>query len=155
MTEWVIRFIEEHGYLGVAALMVAENLFPPMPSELIMPFAGFLAARGDLLPRARRRLRRPRHRSSARCRGTSPAARWAAAPHGHIADRFTVPVFPLRGRRGRPVVEVVRRGATPSCSLSADWCRRCARSYPLPAGLARAAVARASSVWTPGSASAL
>ncbi|HYI04702.1 MAG TPA: DedA family protein [Reyranella sp.] len=50
MAEWVIRFIEEHGYLGIAALMVAENLFPPMPSELIMPFAGFLAARGDLRP---------------------------------------------------------------------------------------------------------
>jgi membrane protein DedA with SNARE-associated domain len=30
--------------------MLAENVFPPLPSELIMPFAGFLAARGDLDP---------------------------------------------------------------------------------------------------------
>ncbi len=45
-----MRFIEDHGYLGIALLMLAENLFPPMPSELIMPFAGFLAARGDLRP---------------------------------------------------------------------------------------------------------
>lgn len=48
MAEWVIRFIEENGYLGVVLLMVAENLFPPLPSELIMPFAAFQAARGEL-----------------------------------------------------------------------------------------------------------
>lgn len=48
MAEWVIGFIGQHGYLGIAALMLAENLFPPLPSELIMPFAGFLAAGGKL-----------------------------------------------------------------------------------------------------------
>lgn len=48
MAEWVIDFIGRHGYWGVAALMLAENLFPPFPSELIMPFAGFQAARGEL-----------------------------------------------------------------------------------------------------------
>ncbi|MBC5782565.1 DedA family protein [Ramlibacter sp. USB13] len=48
MAEWVIRFIEAHGYVGIAALMLLENLFPPFPSELIMPFAGFQAARGSL-----------------------------------------------------------------------------------------------------------
>jgi membrane protein DedA with SNARE-associated domain len=48
MADWVIRFIEEYGYLGVALLMVAENIFPPLPSELIMPFAAFEAARGEL-----------------------------------------------------------------------------------------------------------
>jgi membrane protein DedA with SNARE-associated domain len=50
MAEWVIEVIERYGYLGIAALMLAENLFPPLPSELIVPFAGFLAARGDLHP---------------------------------------------------------------------------------------------------------
>lgn len=50
MAEWVMGFIEQHGYFGVAALMLAENLFPPFPSELIMPFAGFLAAGGKLQP---------------------------------------------------------------------------------------------------------
>ncbi|KQW45312.1 MULTISPECIES: DedA family protein [unclassified Roseateles] len=48
MADWVIRFIEEYGYLGVSLLMVAENIFPPLPSELIMPFAAFQAARGEL-----------------------------------------------------------------------------------------------------------
>ncbi len=36
------------GYLGVFLLMLAENIFPPIPSELIMPLAGFAAARGDM-----------------------------------------------------------------------------------------------------------
>jgi membrane protein DedA with SNARE-associated domain len=36
------------GLAGVFLLMVAENLFPPMPSEVIMPLAGFAAARGQM-----------------------------------------------------------------------------------------------------------
>jgi membrane protein DedA with SNARE-associated domain len=48
MSEWVISFIEQHGYLGLMLLMIAENVFPPIPSELIMPFAAFQAARGQL-----------------------------------------------------------------------------------------------------------
>ena len=35
------------GYLGIALLMFLENLFPPIPSELIMPFAGFTASKGN------------------------------------------------------------------------------------------------------------
>jgi membrane protein DedA with SNARE-associated domain len=50
MAEWVIAIIGKWGYFGVALLMLVENLFPPLPSELIMPFAGFLAARGELHP---------------------------------------------------------------------------------------------------------
>ena len=50
MAEWVIDIIGRLGYAGIALLMLAENLFPPLPSELIMPFAGFLAARGELHP---------------------------------------------------------------------------------------------------------
>ncbi|AEG92069.1 DedA family protein [Ramlibacter tataouinensis] len=50
MTEWIIQFIERFSYLGIAVLMLLENIFPPVPSELIMPFAGFVAARGDLNP---------------------------------------------------------------------------------------------------------
>lgn len=40
--------MESLGYLGVAALMLLENVFPPIPSEVIMPLAGFAASRGDL-----------------------------------------------------------------------------------------------------------
>ncbi len=50
LADWVIGMIEQFGYVGIVLLMLAENLFPPLPSELIMPFAGFLAARGDLDP---------------------------------------------------------------------------------------------------------
>jgi membrane protein DedA with SNARE-associated domain len=48
MFDFIVRFITEHGYLAIFALMAAENLFPPIPSELIMPLAGFTAASGKL-----------------------------------------------------------------------------------------------------------
>ncbi len=48
MFEWIADVLTRSGYLGVALLMLAENLFPPIPSELIMPLAGFVAARGEL-----------------------------------------------------------------------------------------------------------
>lgn len=50
MTDWIVGFIEEHGYAAVTLLMLAENVFPPIPSELIMPFAGFAAAGGKINP---------------------------------------------------------------------------------------------------------
>ena len=48
MFNWITDFVTHAGYFGVALLMFAENIFPPIPSELIMPLAGFSAARGDL-----------------------------------------------------------------------------------------------------------
>lgn len=48
MSDFIIGFITDWGYLGIFLLMVAENLFPPIPSELIMPFAGYVAANGQL-----------------------------------------------------------------------------------------------------------
>ena len=48
MFDWIVGMVEHTGYVGVALLMFAENLFPPIPSELILPLAGFTAARGDL-----------------------------------------------------------------------------------------------------------
>ncbi len=48
MFDWITTFVEKAGYLGIALLMFAENVFPPIPSELIMPLSGFQAARGDL-----------------------------------------------------------------------------------------------------------
>lgn len=40
--------MEEGGYLTIALLMFLENLFPPIPSELIMPLAGYAAHQGDM-----------------------------------------------------------------------------------------------------------
>lgn len=48
MIDLVTSWVAAAGYVGVFALMFLENLFPPIPSELIMPFAGFAAARGEL-----------------------------------------------------------------------------------------------------------
>ncbi|MGP9689829.1 DedA family protein [Psychrobacter sp. AOP22-C1-C5] len=48
MSEWVLAIMADFGYIGVIFAMFAENVFPPIPSELIMPAAGFAAARGDL-----------------------------------------------------------------------------------------------------------
>lgn len=48
MSEWIISTIEATGYTGIFLLMVLENVFPPIPSELIMPFAGYVAANGQL-----------------------------------------------------------------------------------------------------------
>jgi membrane protein DedA with SNARE-associated domain len=48
MSDWIIGFVTAWGYPGIFLLMVAENIFPPIPSELIMPFAGYAAASGDL-----------------------------------------------------------------------------------------------------------
>ena len=48
ISSWVLEAIGSLGYVGIALLMCLENLFPPIPSELIMPLAGVLAAEGDL-----------------------------------------------------------------------------------------------------------
>ena len=47
LASWVQDVIEQMGYLGVALLVILENLFPPIPSEIVLPFAGFVAQRGD------------------------------------------------------------------------------------------------------------
>lgn len=48
MFDWVTGIVEGSGYVGIALLMLAENVFPPIPSELIMPLAGYVAAKGQL-----------------------------------------------------------------------------------------------------------
>ena len=49
LSEWVIDVVEALGYLGVALLVAVENLFPPIPSEVVLGLAGFVASRGDAL----------------------------------------------------------------------------------------------------------
>ena len=48
MDEWLLSVIRTAGYWGIAVLMILENVIPAIPSELILPFAGFLVASGDL-----------------------------------------------------------------------------------------------------------
>lgn len=46
--EQITSIITLFGYWGIAFLMLLENVIPPIPSELIMPLAGFAAARGEM-----------------------------------------------------------------------------------------------------------
>lgn len=48
MLEWIKNTMQTLGYPGVAVLMFLENVFPPIPSELIMPLAGFTSTQGQL-----------------------------------------------------------------------------------------------------------
>ncbi len=48
MTEAIVSFMSEYGYLAVFILMVVENVFPPIPSEVILPYVGHLAAIGEM-----------------------------------------------------------------------------------------------------------
>ena len=48
MGDWIIRLIDQSGYLGVGFLMFLETVFPPIPSELIMPLGGVAAAQGRM-----------------------------------------------------------------------------------------------------------
>lgn len=48
MTEWILHLIEQGGYWGIALLMFIENVFPPIPSEVIMGLGGIAMARGTM-----------------------------------------------------------------------------------------------------------
>ncbi|MBD2021843.1 DedA family protein [Leptolyngbya sp. FACHB-36] len=48
MVEWITNTMHSLGYVGIGLLMFLENLFPPIPSELIMPLAGFTVAQGRM-----------------------------------------------------------------------------------------------------------
>ena len=48
MFEWVAGIIASLGYAGVAMLALLEHVFPPIPSELILPLAGYVAASGRI-----------------------------------------------------------------------------------------------------------
>ena len=47
--EWVIDLVEAGGLLGLAAAILLENVFPPIPSEVVLPLAGVAVGRGQLL----------------------------------------------------------------------------------------------------------
>ncbi len=48
MNEFILRLIEQGGYWGIFFLMVIENVFPPIPSEVIMGLGGVAVARGTM-----------------------------------------------------------------------------------------------------------
>lgn len=48
MSAWILAIMDKLGLAGVTLMMFLENVFPPIPSELIMPMAGFAAAMGNM-----------------------------------------------------------------------------------------------------------
>ena len=47
LVDWAESVVESLGYVGVALLIALENLFPPIPSEIVLPLAGFVASKGE------------------------------------------------------------------------------------------------------------
>lgn len=48
MNAWIEQFISDFGYVGIALLIAFENVFPPIPSELILTFGGFMTTRTSM-----------------------------------------------------------------------------------------------------------
>lgn len=48
MEETFFGFISQFGYVAVSALIFLENIFPPIPSELILPLSGFLVTKTSM-----------------------------------------------------------------------------------------------------------
>lgn len=48
MGNWIAQIVEQLGYAGIALLMFAETVFPPLPSEVIMPLAGMQTSSGAM-----------------------------------------------------------------------------------------------------------
>ena len=48
MEQWITHFMEQYGYWGIAFLIFLENVFPPIPSEIILTFGGFMTTKSDL-----------------------------------------------------------------------------------------------------------
>ncbi|MEV3981883.1 DedA family protein [Nonomuraea sp. NPDC049758] len=48
MTDWLIALMENLGAFGAGLAIMLENLFPPLPSEVILPLSGFTASQGEL-----------------------------------------------------------------------------------------------------------
>jgi membrane protein DedA with SNARE-associated domain len=47
LTDWATEIVERLGYVGVAMLVALENVFPPIPSEVVLGLAGYTASQGD------------------------------------------------------------------------------------------------------------
>ncbi|NUU62532.1 DedA family protein [Paenibacillus agri] len=48
MKTWITDFMEQFGYLGIFLMLAFENIFPPIPSEIILPFGGFMTTTSGL-----------------------------------------------------------------------------------------------------------
>ncbi|WP_029192292.1 DedA family protein [Paenibacillus harenae] len=50
MESWITDIMEQYGYFGILLMIALENLFPPIPSEVILTFGGFMTTYTSLTP---------------------------------------------------------------------------------------------------------
>ena len=117
VTEPVIDLIESVGELGVGALLALETVLPPIPSEVILPFAGYAAATGRLDPVLAWAAATVAGRSITGCRrsrrrpGIRASGREAHHPrHRRGGDRRVSPEFELEGAQVRRAFELNGHG---------------------------------------------
>jgi len=48
MEKWIIEVMNTYGYIGIFLLIALENIFPPIPSEVILTFGGFMTTTTNL-----------------------------------------------------------------------------------------------------------
>ncbi len=48
MQEWIVAILDQFGYAGVFLLILIENVFPPIPSEVILSFCGFMTTTSNM-----------------------------------------------------------------------------------------------------------
>lgn len=48
MENWLIEVMNDYGYMGILILIAIENIFPPIPSEIILTFGGFMTTTSSL-----------------------------------------------------------------------------------------------------------
>jgi len=48
MQQWILQIMSQFGYIGILLLIALENIFPPIPSEIILTFGGFMSTYTDL-----------------------------------------------------------------------------------------------------------
>lgn len=48
MVQWITEFMEQYGYIGIMLMITLENVFPPIPSEVVLTFGGFMTTYSDL-----------------------------------------------------------------------------------------------------------
>lgn len=50
MESWITDFMEQYGYFGILLMIALENVFPPIPSEVILTFGGFMTINTNMTP---------------------------------------------------------------------------------------------------------
>ena len=48
MENWITDIMSQYGYIGIFLLIMLENIFPPIPSEVILTFGGYMTTQSSV-----------------------------------------------------------------------------------------------------------